>query len=367
VTNVKALGGEQSNSTVIVDADYVLKFYRRIRSGQNPEVELGRFLTDSVNYQNAPPLLGSMELVEGEETTALAVLHGFVENQGDGWALTAAYLDRFLDEQRVLTPDAPAHQHDSFVQRVRQIGRRLGELHLALASRPDDADFAPEPVSGGDLRGWTETLLASFDQVIDELQRRRSDLRDNARPMAEGLATNRSEAVERIRNLLPTEVEALRIRDHGDLHLGQILIVKDDIFITDFEGEPERVHAERRRKNPGARDLGGFIRSIDYAAATALDRVVKTSPEDQARLTRALESWRKETLDGFLAAYQETIGASPLWPKDLELGAALIDFFVIDKAIYEIGYELANRPGWLHVPLAGLYRALFPDAEEATA
>ena len=361
IDSAKALEGEQSNSTIIVDGVGVLKIYRRPRPGINPEIEIGRFLTDDVAFANAPPLLGAVELIEGDASTAIAILHGFVENQGDGWAFTSAYLDRFLEEQRLLSPEAPTDTSavTSFIHRVRQMGKRIGELHVALASRPDMEAFAPEPISPDDVRTSTERLSESLRNTFDELARSRGNLKENVQTLADALLARREEALARVPHLVPEGIDGLKIRHHGDLHLGQVLIVKDDIAIIDFEGEPGRDNEERRRKSPPARDLAGFLRSLDYAAVAALDRTVKLSPEETTKLALALDAWLSASTAAFLASYRETLGIGALWPKDPAISDQLVQFFLLEKAAYEIGYELANRPAWLHVPLAGTLRLLF--------
>jgi maltose alpha-D-glucosyltransferase/alpha-amylase len=365
ISNVKASTAEQSNSTVMVEPVGVLKIYRRLRPGTNPEVEIGRFLTDVARFPQTPPLLGAVELVENGTRTALAVLHGFVENQGDGWAYASAHLDRFLEEQRLLAPEAPTDEsaHASFMQRIRQMGKGVGELHLALASRPDIEAFAPEPITADDAAHWTARLVASANRIFDQLGQRRAELKEDGRALADALLAQRAAVIERLTSLLPQAIAGQKIRHHGDLHLGQILIVKDGISILDFEGEPGRDNEERRRKAPAARDLAGFLRSLDYAALAALDRTVKASPEEHAKLARALEIWREEATSAFLQSYREAAGGNALWPTEPELSERLLQFFVIEKAIYEIGYELANRPAWLHVPLAGALRLLVGTAE----
>jgi maltose alpha-D-glucosyltransferase/alpha-amylase len=357
---VHAIESEQSNSTVIAERAFVLKSYRRLRPGINPEVEIGRFLTDVAGYQNAPALLGSVELVENGEPTALAVLHAFVENQGDGWSFASSYLDRFLEEQRLLTtaPPSETSPHAGFIQRIRQAARRIGELHLALAAHPHEEAFAPEPISAADVSLWSETLVANMEKMFDGLARRRGDLKSDVRGVAEALLGRRDAALSQVSSLLPTQVEGQKIRHHGDLHLGQVLLVKDDIFIIDFEGEPGRTNEERRRKAPAARDVAGFIRSLDYAALAALDRAVKGSPEEQAKLSHALDVWRGETVASFLSSYLDTTGKSDLWPKEQQASLQLLNFFLLEKAVYEVGYELSNRPGWVHVPLVGVWRLL---------
>jgi maltose alpha-D-glucosyltransferase/alpha-amylase len=326
---------------------------------------MGRFLTDVAGYANTPALLGTIELQSGEERTTLVVLHAFIENQGDDWTHTNSYLDRFLEEERLLTPAAAENcdepgRHAAFLNRIRQIGRRTAELHLALASRPDIAAFAPEPISAADIAAWTDRLVANLSATCDELARRLDGLDPKAQPWIDAFLSNRALAIERTRGLLPTEIDADNIRHHGDLHLGQILIVKDDAFIIDFEGEPARDPAARISKGPAARDVAGIIRSLDYAATGALTRAVKNSPEAAVRLTAALGAWQRRAVDTFVASVRETSGDGRLWPRDPVVVERLLRFFIVEKAVYEIGYELRNRPDWVHVPIAGLWQTLFP-------
>jgi maltose alpha-D-glucosyltransferase/alpha-amylase len=177
---------------------------------------------------------------------------------------------------------------------------------------------------------------------------------------------NRAQAIERMRNVLPAKIDALKIRHHGDLHLGQILIVKDDAVIIDFEGEPAASIAARHRKAPAARDLAGLVRSLDYAAVSALNRGTLSSPEEAARLMTALENWRRQATEALVASVHETCNDSRLWPRDPAVAERLLRFFIIEKAVYEIGYEMRNRPDWVHVPLAGLWRTLFPSGGDAS-
>jgi maltose alpha-D-glucosyltransferase / alpha-amylase len=158
--------------------------------------------------------------------------------------------------------------------------------------------------------------------------------------------------------LLPETVDAMKIRHHGDFHLGQMLIVKDDVAIIDFEGEPRRSIKDRRRKAPAARDVAGLIRSIDYSATAALQRALKSAPDEHGRLVRALEDWREHSIAAFMAAYRSSLSDRRLWPQSPEAADRLLDFFLLEKAFYEIEYELAHRPDWLRVPLAGTWRIL---------
>jgi len=360
IQNVRAVETEQSNTTALVDNQYVVKLFRRLESGVNPEIEVGRFLTDTASFPNTPPLLGAVELQENGTRGAVAVVHGFIQNQGDAWAVTSAYLDRFVEEQRLLTAEAAAHSDEeaAYVRRMEQVGRCVAELQLALASRDDVIDFAPEPITAEDVRGWTNKVLARANRTLDELARRRSDLRDNDRQLVDELLSRRRTLPDRLGELLPATVQMMKIRHHGDFHLGQMLIVKDDVFIIDFEGEPRRSIEDRRRKAPAARDVAGLIRSIDYSATAALERALKSAPDEQGRLAPALEGWREHSVAAFLAAYRQSLSDTRLWPPSPEDAERLLDFFLLEKAFYEIEYELAHRPDWLRVPLAGTWRIL---------
>jgi maltose alpha-D-glucosyltransferase/alpha-amylase len=168
-----------------------------------------------------------------------------------------------------------------------------------------------------------------------------------------------------LRELLPEQSDAMKIRHHGDFHLGQMLIVKDDVFIIDFEGEPRRSIEDRRQKAPAARDVAGLIRSIDYSATAALERTLKSAPDEQGKIARALDGWRERSVAAFLAAYRHSLSDTRLWPQSFEDADRLLDFFLLEKAFYEIEYELAHRPDWLRVPLAGTWRIL-SRSERAT-
>ena len=360
IEDVRAVDTEQSNTTALVGSEYVVKLFRRLEAGVNPEIEVGRFLTDTVAFPNTPPLLGAVELEEKGVRSAVAVVHGFIQNQGDAWTVTSAYLDRFVEEQRLLTAEAAEHSDEeaAYARRMEQVGRRVAEMQLALASRDDLSDFAPEPITAADVRRWTERVLQRAERTLDELARRRKDLKDHDGRLVDELLSRRQALPDRLGELLPASLDTMKIRHHGDFHLGQMLIVKDDVFIIDFEGEPRRSLEERRRKAPAARDVAGLIRSIDYSATAALERALKSAPDEQGRLARALDGWREHSVAAFLAAYRQASGGARLWPRSPEDADRLLDFFLLEKAFYEIEYELAHRPDWLQVPLAGTWRIL---------
>jgi maltose alpha-D-glucosyltransferase/alpha-amylase len=366
--NIRAVETEQSNSTALVDSDYVVKVYRKLEPGINPEIETGRFLTEVAGFANTPALLGSVELIEGDKKSAVAIVHAFVQNQGDAWTVTAAYLDRFVDEQRLLaTSEHPSESEEQvpYLRYMSQIGRRVAEMHLALAGSSEVADFVPEPTRPADVQHWIDDVTARAERVFDALQQRRDTLKEADRPLVDQALALRATLHDRLSALLPPDIDGLNIRHHGDFHLGQILIVKDDIFIIDFEGEPRRALDERRRKAPAARDVAGLIRSIDYSATAALERALKVTPDEHGKLGAALAEWRDRAAAAFLAAYRETMTNQRLWPADPLAAAQMLNFFLLEKAFYEIEYELAHRPEWLRVPLMGVFRLLSQHTSEA--
>jgi maltose alpha-D-glucosyltransferase/alpha-amylase len=367
--HIRAVETEQSNSTALVDNDYVVKVYRKLESGINPEIEIGRFLTEVAGFANTPALLGSVELVEGDKKSAVAIVHAFVANQGDAWTVTSAYLDRFVDEQRLLaTSDQPGESEEQapYLRYMSQIGRRVAEMHLALASNDEFADFAPEPTRPADVQHWIEDVVARAERVFDALQQRRDTIKEADRLLVDQVLTQRATLRDRLGALLPQDIDGLNIRHHGDFHLGQILIVKDDIFIIDFEGEPRRALNERRRKAPAARDVAGLIRSIDYSATAALERALKVALDEQGKLGAALAEWRDRSVAAFLAAYREVMTNQSLWPTDPQAAEQMLNFFLLEKAFYEIEYELAHRPEWLRVPLTGMIRILSQHTDEVS-
>jgi maltose alpha-D-glucosyltransferase / alpha-amylase len=360
---------EQTNSTSLVDNEYVVKIYRKLESGINPEIEMGRFLTEVAGFANAPTLLGSVELVEGDKTSAIAIVQTFVANQGDAWTVTSAYLDRFVEEQRLLA--ASEHPGESeeqvpYLRYMAQTGRRVAEMHLALAGNDEFADFKPEPTRPKDVQIWIEDVIARAERVFDALKRRRDAVKEADRQLIDQTLAQRTALHDRLSALLPRSIDCLNIRHHGDFHLGQMLIVKDDIFIIDFEGEPRRTVAERRRKAPAARDVAGLIRSIGYSASAALERALKVAPDEHGKLAAALAEWRDRAVAAFLATYRETMTNQRLWPADPLAAERMLSFFLIEKVFYEIEYELAHRPDWLRFPLTGMLRILSQPTNEAS-
>ena len=259
-------GAEQSNSSVFLGEYGVLKIYRRLQSGIHPEIEMSRFLVESAGFTNTPPPLATIELALADgtpQTAALGVLFGFVRNQGDGWTKALDYLNRHLDDALVSSGmqagDMPGPDV-FFLMLARQSEIRTAEMHRALAERgDDDPDFAPEPIAADDIAGWRRQLAADARETLAHLQRRRSDLPDSARDLADRLFAARDLLFEHIDGLIPDRLQAQKTRLHGDFHLGQVLVAQNDLFIVDFEGEPGRPLAQRRAKGSPLRDVAGMI------------------------------------------------------------------------------------------------------------
>jgi maltose alpha-D-glucosyltransferase/alpha-amylase len=355
-------------SMALVDSDYVVRVYRKVEPGIHPEIELGRFLTDVAGFSNAPPLLGSAELVEKETTHAIASVHGYIENQGDGWTVSGAYLDRFVDDQRLLMSDDPpqdSEQQSLYLRYMAQAGRRVAELHAALASRPELADFAAEPIRRDDVRRWTCGLMERANRVCEALQAKRDAIRGSNLALVDRLLSQQRALPDRLRALLPEAGDGLNIRLHGNLDLRQTLVVKDDIYVIGFEGDPRKALSERRRKEPAARDVADFIASIGYSAAIALARSEKMTHDEHGRIASALSRWRDRSAAAFLSAYRETQPNPQLWPADPYAADAMLDFFLLEKFFDKMEYELNYRPEWLQVPLIEILNILSKPAHEA--
>ncbi|THD50276.1 MAG: maltose alpha-D-glucosyltransferase [Bradyrhizobium sp.] len=365
---IRPIEADQFNSAALVDNDYVVKIYRKLESGANPEIETGRFLTEVADFANTPAMLGSVELVDGDTRSAIAVVHALVQNQGDAWAVTSAYLDRFVDEQRVLA--ASEHPGESeeqvpYLRYMSQMGKRAAEMHLALASSSALEDFAPQPIRPADVQRWIEEAAARVERLFDTLKQQRDKINEADRPLVDQTLAQRAALLDRLKALLPLDTSGLNIRHHGDFNLGRMLIVKDDIFITGFEGDPRRPLDERRRRAPAARDVAGLIRSIDYSVTAALGRALNLAPDEHGRLAAALTEWVDRSTTAFLAAYREVTTNSPLWPADPQAAGQMLEFFMLEQTLNELEYELAQRPEWLRVPLTGVLRILSHRQNEA--
>jgi maltose alpha-D-glucosyltransferase/alpha-amylase len=363
---VRPPGAPGSNTTLVLGDRLFLKGYRRLQEGINPELELGRFLTEVSPYHHIVPVAGALEYHGPERPTiTLALLQGYLESQGDGWSYTLQYLERFLEDALVRRPDEAVPdteiQHAPYLIMMSTLGLRTGELHRALAVNTGEPAFDPDPIGSDDLVAWTERVRSDTVLTLDALERRLPGLPRRLRGSARALLALREAIGQRIDGLLPGEVAAVKTRYHGDYHLGQVLVVQNDFVIIDFEGEPARPLEERRQKHSPLRDVAGMLRSFDYASFSVLQRLTADRPDHLAVLEPLAHEWCRVAQEAFLAGYFEAVQGCPCSPPEPAEASALIDLFVLEKALYELRYEMDNRPDWVGIPIRGVM-SLVPGA-----
>jgi len=355
---VHRIAVEQSNNSVIIGERAVLKIFRRLIPGEHPEIEVARFLTQTAHYTNTPPLLGTAEQLERDGTLyALAVLTGYIRNQGDAWTFTVDYLDRVFDGARLVEetgPIGPAERHAVYLEQIRILGRRTAELHRALASDPSTAAFVPEPIGPADLDDWGKALIKQAATAFTSLKKSRNLADESLCELIDIVLAQEEKCTEAIRLLSSGEVSASKIRIHGDYHLGQVLQVKTDYVILDFEGEPARPLGERCAKSSPLKDVAGMVRSLSYAAYSGLIAHTARRPEDWKTLEPWARLWERSMGAEFLRAYRNTAQNAPFLPSSEDGFRKLLAIFLLDKALYELSYELNNRPTWVRVPLMGI-------------
>ncbi len=355
---VRRLAVESSNTTLLFGERLFLKGYRRLQWGVNPELEMGRFLTDVSPFDHVVPLAGALEYEDATGAVAtLALLQGYVANQGDAWNYTVDTLRWLLEDcalrpgEDTRTPLAPVY--GEYLSRMRTLGQRTGELHCALAKTTGDPAFDPEPITPEDPPAWNRKVCADAAQTLERLARQQAHLPKAVQIQAEQLLAVRENALARIQALQPVTVAGLKTRYHGDYHLGQVLVAKNDFILVDFEGDPGRTLEERRQKHSPLRDVAGMLRSFNYAAWTALYQATNEQSATVAQLEPFARKWENQTREAFLAGYIEAVQGCPVYPQDPTAAQTLLDLFVLEKAFYELRYELANRPDWVPVPLGG--------------
>jgi len=356
--DVKVPAVEQSNTAVFFGNRLFLKGYRRMREGVNPELELGRFLTEVSPFPNIAPVLGAVEyLREGREPVTLAVLQKFVENQGDLWQLTLQQLGHILALPHPKTggPESPgeAAATDFHLGRMALLGRRVAELHRALCAKTGDPAFDPEPTTGADLDAWKAAIEAEMEASFAALEAMRGRLEGDARAEADALVRNRDKLRARVRAAALPADALVKTRFHGDLHLGQVLVAEDDFIIVDFEGEPARPMSERRVKSSVLRDVAGVLRSFSYAAHAARMRHEPGAAPSGAALD-AVRDWERGAARHFREGYVRAAAGLASVPADAAAFQSLLDLFLVEKALYELRYEIAHRPDWIAIPLHGL-------------
>jgi maltose alpha-D-glucosyltransferase/alpha-amylase len=349
---------EQSNSSIIYGDRFILKLFRRQQVGPNPDIEIGRYLTDVAGFDRIPRFEGSMEYVRNAaHRTDLAIVQGFAQNEGDGWAWTTDELERYFEtasHTEFPSPPESARDHvGAYIDAASVLGRRTAELHLALAASSDPA-FAPEALTAGDIDALSARMREEISQAFTLLKAGLSRLPDNSIEMA-GLALGRQKRITD-RLTLPWQGREYgkRTRIHGDYHLGQVLRAKNDFVILDFEGEPARSLEQRRAKYTPLRDVAGMLRSFSYAANSTLMAYTTRHPESMAALEPWARLWEQTVSAEFLNTYRETAAPGGILPVADEDFHRLLDACTIEKAVYELKYELNNRPNWIRIPLAGI-------------
>ncbi|HYM49403.1 MAG TPA: maltose alpha-D-glucosyltransferase [Candidatus Limnocylindrales bacterium] len=338
---------EQSNSSVVFGERLILKVFRRVEAGINPELEIGRFLTERTTFRQIAPVGGSLEYrpARGEGRT-LAVLTAYVPNQGDAWSYTLNELAEFYSRASG-TPRVEIV--GEYLQAAALLGRRTGELHLALASDADDPDFVPEPTTKLDQRSFYQSVRRLSGDVFQLLRQQLDRLPATVGDRARSVLGLQAQIEALLRSALDRPISARRIRCHGDYHLGQVLRVTDDFVIIDFEGEPDRTLAERRLKRWALRDVAGMLRSFEYAAYAGLHE--RDRHEEMQPWSRV---WVGAVSQAFLAAYRQTVSGATFMNGSEEEIAWLLQVLLLEKALYELRYELNNRPDWVDLPLRGL-------------
>ncbi|WP_425158741.1 maltose alpha-D-glucosyltransferase [Candidatus Binatus sp.] len=377
----RVLKAEQSNSSIVYGDRFIIKLFRCIEDGLNPDLEIGRFLTTHALFSHVPPLAGWIDYSsENGDRKNIAVLQGFVPNEGDAWQFTLGELHRYLENAATRSEPPPATDKTlyellavkepdplaaeligHYLDAARLMGKRLAELHHALTSTTDDLEFAPEPYSTLYQRSTYQSMQNLLARVMRMLNSRASIVPKDLRDLAQLVSSHQREIAARFDAFLRCRLTIDRMRIHGDLHLGQILYTGRDFAIIDFEGEPARPLSERRLKRAGLRDVAGMLRSFHYAALTSTVeqlRIGALGKFDFAGMAPWSNFWRTWSSWAFMKGYLEAGGHASFIPKSEDELRIVLDAFVMDKAIYELGYELNNRPDWLLIPLLSLGQSL---------
>ena len=370
---------EQSNTSMIFGDQIIVKMMRRVDPGPNPELEVGRFLTERAGFEHSAPLLGALEVSMNGKAAVFAVVHRYVPNLGDAFSHTVTSLSLVYEQvaaHRVELgrPPSPSHPMDIgdeeldaarglagvLLHEATLLGQRTGEMHLALTSMPDDPEFAPQPLSTLYQRSLYQSTRSSIRTSFNLLRRRRSSLTPAQAELADMVLEREHDLLEGLKTVTTDKIDAVRLRIHGDYHLGQVLFTGNDFVVIDFEGEPQRPLSERRIKRLGLRDVAGMLRSYQYTSQMALREAMEggvEEPDHAAHLVDWADALARWLAAAFLRGYLGTVDGTPIVPADRQHVRRLLDTLLLDKAAYELGYELNNRPDWVDIPLRGLLLA----------
>jgi len=362
IRNPKPIKGEQSNSSIAYGDRAILKVLRRIEPGVNPDLEVGLFLTEKAHFPHTPPVAGFLEYEGKRGSMTLGTLQGFVVNQGDAWRYTSGELAKFYDQCERSSETQALSALGGYFDNVRQVGRRTAELHRALASDSSTPEFTPEPYTEAFQSELEQNCREATKHVFNLLRRQMSKVPPEYRTAAQELASREGDVLKRFRTMLARPVRGMRTRIHGDYHLGQVLYTGSDFVIIDFEGEPARPIAERRIKRSPLQDVAGMLRSFQYAAFAPLLAAVGDNAQvfrNDAEHAQWAHTWEGLASESFLAAYFETSGNASYLPPTVQERELVLRLQLLEKSVYELGYELDNRPSWVGIPLEGIRSLLF--------
>lgn len=349
---------EQSNTSIVYADRYILKLFRKLEPGTNPDIEIGSFLTRR-GFKNTPAILGQIEYkAKAGEPCAAAILQQFVPNQGDAWSYTLRSLRAFFER----VPAGSENVLGDYADSAALLGKRTAEMHAAFEDENAGPDFIPERFTNEDAQKLHTDLLGQADIAFEALRRKQAILTGSAAEFVREVLHRESEVATKFDALREAPITAVRIRHHGDYHLGQVLYTGSDFMIIDFEGEPARPLSERRRKALAMRDVAGMLRSFQYAAYAALFEMAPNG---------ALEAWAEFWTDQVSAIYSDAYFSTGRSLRCIPSSAGerkiLLEAFLLQKALYEVAYELNNRPDWVHIPLRGILGLLKSNRTLETA
>lgn len=371
--------GEQSNTTLIFGGLAIMKLFRRIEPGVNPDFEIGRFLTERARFEGVPKTLGAITLERPTESPAtLAILQEFLPNQGQGWEWLLGVLagdlgalskrgggvdsipgptsEGFLDSDDSL----PEGILGASPHAIEVLGTTTGAMHVALASALDDPAFAPEPLTRTDLEAIGGRLASQSALTFEALGTARRSLPEGLQEAAEVVLDRGSAAIERLAGQVSSALGSVKIRIHGDYHLGQVLRKGDGFRVVDFEGEPSKPLVARLAKQSPLRDVAGMLRSFDYAGSAALFSAKSGQAGELPGLEAWTNAWRAWVSRAFVRAYAKAVEPAGLLPANPEGASGLLTTFLLEKLLFEVSYELSYRPDWVRIPLLTL-RGLMDD------
>ncbi|MGC8489614.1 MAG: putative maltokinase, partial [Clostridia bacterium] len=364
--------GEQSNTSAVFGDRFILKLYRQVNHGSQPDWELGLYLSRQ-GFPYIPQVAGALDWEEGMEPATLAVAFEYVPNQGDAWRYTRDAVDRFFEtvaatdaalvEPGAAEADLTHALLSPFLPWVTLLAERTAALHQALMAETADPAFQPEPFTPFYLRGLYQGIRTTMGQTLRTLDARRHTLEPGWARLASQLVERQGAVLDHLQALLKERIDGLRIRLHGDLHLGQVLCTGGDFVFVDFEGEPARPLSERRIKRSPLRDVAGMLRSFHYAVWTRSFELNRDRTDrDPDRIRRFARLWYRIVADVYLTAYRGKLGDAGLFPDGPHF-YELLSVYLWEKALYELRYELDHRPEWVGVPLIGLMELMEEDAD----